>query len=323
MKQNNIFFNTPVLFIIFNRPETTFQVFEKIKKARPKQFFIAADGPRGQVENENNICQQLREKLLILIDWDCEVKTLFQEKNIGCRKAVEAAINWFFQNVEQGIILEDDCCPADDFFGYCQYMLERYKNQPEVAMISGTNFLFQENNYRESYFFSKHFAIWGWATWREKWNIFYKNELDGWSENKKNKWLFNFFKDKNIARFYTMTFDKMVDGLFDTWDINWNYSLLRNNQLTVTPLNNLISNLGIIGTHSKYTESKFFNMSTGIFDLKNIIPPVTIEQNKFLDSIQYLHTGLSLFSWRITLRLFFKKIRILRFILYLKNLLKF
>ena len=97
---------TPILFLIFNRLDTTKIVFEEIKKQKPKQLFIAADGPRANKENENIVCKEVRNYVLKNIDWNCEIKTLFRERNLGCGKAVSEAISWFFDNVEQGIILK-------------------------------------------------------------------------------------------------------------------------------------------------------------------------------------------------------------------------
>ena len=110
---------TPVLFVIFNRPDTTQKVFNAIRQAKPKQLFVAADGPREGKEGEKEKCEQVRE-IIEQIDWDCEVKTLFRDKNLGCKIAVSSAIDWFFENVEEGIILEDDCLPSQSFFWYCQ-----------------------------------------------------------------------------------------------------------------------------------------------------------------------------------------------------------
>jgi hypothetical protein len=117
----------PVLFIIFNRPETTVRVFEAIRKAHPKQLFVAADGPRMGKEGEKERCEEAR-KIATQVDWDCEVKTLFRDENIGCGRGPAEAITWFFEHVEKGIILEDDCLPSQSFFGFCEKLLERYKN---------------------------------------------------------------------------------------------------------------------------------------------------------------------------------------------------
>jgi len=143
----------PVLFLIFNRPDTTKQVFEAIREYQPKQLFIAADGPREEKHNEKELCEETR-KIAQKVDWDCEVKTLFRNENLGCRDAVSSAIDWFFENVEDGIILEDDCLPNQSFFKFCEEMLELYKNDTRIMHISGNNLL---NNVKSKtdYYFSK------------------------------------------------------------------------------------------------------------------------------------------------------------------------
>ena len=129
--------NTPILFLVFNRPDTTQRVFAQIRKIQPKQLFIAADGARKGKEGEQERVAQVRKLILEGIDWDCEVKTLFRDENLGCGKAVSEGITWFFKNVEQGIILEDDTLPDLSFFPFCEELLERYKDDERVAMISG------------------------------------------------------------------------------------------------------------------------------------------------------------------------------------------
>jgi hypothetical protein len=158
--------NTPILFIIFNRPESTSEVFDVIKKHKPHNLFLAADGPRGSKEGEANLCELTRKLVLENIDWDCNLTTLFRDENLGCKVAVSTAITWFFNNVEQGIILEDDCVPSTTFFSFCEAMLNKYRNDESVMHIGGTNFLDDKIAIHDSYYFSKMVHIWGWATWR-------------------------------------------------------------------------------------------------------------------------------------------------------------
>jgi len=155
-----VLFKTPILFLIFNRPDTTKRVFAKIKKVRPKFLYIAADGPRNK--DEMILTEKVRKLVIKSIDWDCQVKTLFRENNLGCGKAVSSAIDWFFKNEEMGIILEDDCLPDLSFFYFCEEMLKKYKSNPKIMHISGDNYLPDFSlTIDESYFFSKYIHIWG------------------------------------------------------------------------------------------------------------------------------------------------------------------
>ena len=131
----------PVLFLVFNRFDTTKKVFEEIKRVKPKKLFISSDGPRKDKRKEKEVVEIIRKYLLDEIDWNCEVKTLFRNKNLGCKKAVSFAIDWFFKNVEEGIILEDDTIPNQDFFIFCEKLLEKYKEDERIMHISGNNFL--------------------------------------------------------------------------------------------------------------------------------------------------------------------------------------
>src|SRR3989344_213807 len=146
-------FNTPILFIIFNRPATTRRVFDEIKKIKPKQFFIAADGPRLDNPEDTKNCQLTRD-VVKDIDWSCEVKTLFRDKNLGCGPGPVTAINWFFDNVEEGIILEDDCLPDQSFFYFCQELLGRYRDNDRIMYIGGDNFQFGRKRGKGSYYFT-------------------------------------------------------------------------------------------------------------------------------------------------------------------------
>ena len=163
-------FNTPILLLMFNRPNSTERVFTTIRQIQPKQLFISSDGPRNSKAGEKEIVENLQKKILDSIDWPCEVKTLFRKTNLGCKYAVSEAISWFFQQVEQGIILEDDCIPHISFFHYCQELLEIYKENEQIFSISGYNRQ-RQSKIQEDYFFSKYFSSWGWATWKRAWEV--------------------------------------------------------------------------------------------------------------------------------------------------------
>src|SRR5690606_34245197 len=129
--------NTPILFLIFSRQDTTRREFEAIRAAHPRQVFIAADGPRPHKEGEAERCEECR-KIASEVDWPCEVHTLFREENLGCGRAVSGAITWFFEHVEEGIILEDDTLPGPGFFRFCSELLERYRHDTRVMAVSGS-----------------------------------------------------------------------------------------------------------------------------------------------------------------------------------------
>ena len=252
----------PVLFLIFNRPDKTQQVFGEIRKARPQQLFIAADGPRPHVPGEAEKCQKTRQ-ITEQIDWDCEVNTLFREHNLGCGKAVSSAISWFFEHVEEGIILEDDCVPHPSFFYFCQEMLNRYRDDTRVMHVSGSNFQFGQKRGDGSYYFSRVVNVWGWATWRRAWQL-YDFDVKSYPKLLEESVLKDVFCSTNLIRLYTRTFGNVYHCIWDNWDQQWIYALYTNNALSVVPNKNLIANIGFGSDASAeyYKDDRFINMPT-------------------------------------------------------------
>ena len=164
-------FDTPILFIVFNRPYETSYVFETIKKIKPKKLYVAADGPRHNFIDDLSKVNQVRE-IATKISWECELKTLFNDKNLGCKAGVSRGISWFFDHEKSGIILEDDCVPHQYFFLFCQNILKYYSNDDRVFSITGNNFQNDIKRGASSYYFSKILHCWGWATWRRSWKFY-------------------------------------------------------------------------------------------------------------------------------------------------------
>jgi hypothetical protein len=242
---NNIFIppntlDTAVLFIVFNRFETTREVFDSIKKARPPRLYIASDGARPSKGDEDKKVKKIREYIIANIDWKCDVKTLFREENIGCRLAVSGAISWFFRNEEMGIILEDDCLPSQSFFWFCEEMLKKYKNDKRIFYVTGYNSQNVWNASKHDYFFSHIGSIWGWATWRRSWNEYDINmgDIDDFIEN---DGFINLFGNKiGKRRLLEIVGSKTID----TWDYQFSYVAHKNNALACIPSCSLIKNIG-------------------------------------------------------------------------------
>ena len=258
---------TPILFLIFRRPDVTVKVFAEICKQQPTQLFIAADG--GRTPEEHLKCELTRQAVLEMIDWECEVKTLFRDNNLGCREAVSSAISWFFEYVEMGIILEEDCLPHQDFFPYCEELLERYKDDTRIMTISGDNF--QDGIVRgdADYYFSTIMHCWGWATWKRSWDLYRKN-LEGYNIFKANKVLEAYYNDEKIVSFWADNFELVLNNKIDTWDYAIVYTLFCNNALSITPQRNLVSNIGFgeESTHCKNANSVNANILTADLVLK-------------------------------------------------------
>lgn len=241
----------PVLFLIFNRPDLTEQSFQEIRKARPRHLFVAADGPRNDRPGEADACQQARE-IVEQIDWHCEVKTLFRDINLGCREAVSIAITWFFEHVEEGIVLEDDCVADPSFFSFCGELLERYRYDDRVMCVTGNNFQDGKVHGEASYYFSVFPHIWGWASWRRAWqkNDIRMKQLQQFMQLRCLEGLFS----EDAARYWANKFRLTERGDINTWDYIWVFTCWAENGLTATPNVNLVSNIGFDGRGTHLTQ---------------------------------------------------------------------
>ncbi len=274
--------NTAVLFLVFNRPDTTKQVFDTIRKAKPPRLYVAADGARESKDGEIHKVEAVREYINQHIDWECEVKTLFREQNYGCKMAVSGAIDCFFENEEMGIILEDDCLPSQSFFWFCEELLERYKDDMRVGQISGNNFQKGIRRGDADYYFSIHNHIWGWASWANRW----KNYDVDLKKIKNSNFVETIFSNKKTIKYWKDIFKAMKQQKIDTWDYQWTFTLWYNKQLTILPNNNLIENIGfgIDATHTT-GESELGNLKAYELVLKNHPKEIIrdLEADKFTD----------------------------------------
>ena len=241
----------PVAFFIFNRPEQTRVVFEQIRQARPSILLLIADGPRSDYKDENKKCSDVR-KIVSQVDWDCQVMTDYSETNIGCKLRVSSGLDWVFSQVEDAIILEDDCLPHASFFEFCDELLEKYKDDDRIFSISGTTFQPDSRQTVNSYYFSKYPHIWGWATWRRAWR-FYDVEMKLWEKIKNEGNLESLISDKQVGDYWHRKFNQSYQNKIDTWDFQWVFSSLIQQGLHIIPNQNLVSNIGFgdDATHTK------------------------------------------------------------------------
>jgi hypothetical protein len=241
-----------LLVIGFNRPDYLKDLLSLLSEIKPSRLYLAVDGPRDS--SEVIIVNQSR-LVISEIDWDCEIRTKFNESNLGCKEAVISAIDWIFSYEEAAIILEDDVRPSKSFFPYCQELLNKFKNNKSIFMISGLN-LNENLNKKVSYSFSAIPSPWGWATWREKWSDYSPN-IENWKSDIGVKGLRHFFGCSWIEAyiFGKFLFGRVADGKLDTWDYQLIYHLIKFNRLGVIPTRNLISNIGF-GSDSTHTKIK-------------------------------------------------------------------
>lgn len=244
-------YKPPVAFFGFNRPDCTKVVFEEIRRHRPEKLFLVADGPRPTVPTDKSRCEAVR-KIMQSVDWDCEVKINFSEENLGCKKRMASGIDWVFSQVEEAILLEDDCVPCPDFFRFCSEMLIRYRDNPKVVHIAGTNYQAGQIRGDGSYYFSRFVHIWGWATWRRAWQN-YDVTMRSWPQAREEKWLSKFHATPLEWEFWTDNFNRVHAGEVDTWDYQWGYACWRHDGIGIIPNVNLITNIGAgpDATHTK------------------------------------------------------------------------
>ena len=277
-------FDVPILMILFNRPLHAKQVFDRVKQIRPTALYIAVDGPRETHVHESEKVNQCRE-IINQVDWPCEVHTLFRGTNLGCRLAVSSAITWFFNNVEYGIILEDDCVPDATFFSYCEDLLIRYQMDKNVMHIAGTNLLPSYKWNSDSYFFTKICLIWGWASWRRAWQS-YDLDMENLLNDINNGLIETQVSDKESIKYWKQTFMDTYNLKIDTWDYQWIYSIWRNRGLCIIPECNLITNIGYdySATHTKLNSPYAKMKTTPIFKVEH---PSKVEENLFATSFLF------------------------------------
>jgi len=292
----DITLTSPVLFLIFNRPETTQQVFSAIRKAKPPRLYVAADGPRSDYPNEDEKCEHSR-KIATNVDWDCEVKTLFRDQNLGCRLAVSQAIYWFFEQEPEGIILEDDCLPSQSFFWFCQEMLEYFRNDKAVGVICG--FYSNELEYKPSasFFFSRYLRVWGWAGWRRS-NEGYDSNINLLIE-KQNTWKKDIFSRTDIflKRYWQDMFEEVGSGKIDTWDIQLQYLLWQKKQQVIVSSKNLVQNIGWAQGAHPLTKDHNHELATSEINFPLTTPDMTERDTRADQVIEKISYQITIFSF--------------------------
>ncbi len=243
--------DTPVLFLVFNRPSTTRLVFGQLQKVKPSRLFIAADAARTEIPGEKELCEEVKH-IVSGIDWPCEVHKLYRNQHLGCKNAVSGAITWFFDQVDEGIILEDDCLPSVSFFSFCTQMLGQYKNENTIFHINGNNFQRAILRGDGSYYYSKYAHVWGWATWKRAWSH-YSLELKNWETFKQSEDYIKQFTSPEEKRYWSGKFEKYQrkPAVNNYWSYQWLYACWYYGGISITPQKNLVTNIGFgMGTNT-------------------------------------------------------------------------
>ena len=281
--------NTPILLIGFNRPDLMKGAIDRLRVVKPTKLYVGIDGARNEVENM--VVDEVKE-LIKAVDWECEVKTNFQKSNLGCKNGPLAAINWFFECEEMGIILEDDIEAEESFFRYCQELLIKYKNDERMGTISGDNYteITDENS---SYMLSRYSQTWGWATWKRVW-VKYDDQISNWPKDKETGWLNKLFDNRWVVIYWTLIFEAVYNKEIKTaWDYQWTYMSWKNNLWTIIPSKNLVTNVGIGidgATHTKL-KSKLYQFPKYKMGLPLVHPKslkINTELDKYIQKNNYV-----------------------------------
>lgn len=267
---------SPVVLIVFNRPDLTQKLIHSISSVKPGVVFVIADGPRANVPSDINACARTRETIKN-ITWECHLYTNYADENLGCRRRVETGLDWVFSQVESAIILEDDCIPEPSFFYFCTELLSRYETDQRIMAISGNNFQFGRRRTADSYYFSRYPHCWGWATWKRAWQ-YYDADMACWPSISHNQWLVDILGDRSAKRYWQHKFQKTYEGTINSWAFVWTLSCWLQSGLCILPNVNLVSNIGFdgSGTHHVHSFPPFARMATSPIEFPLKHPAVVI-----------------------------------------------
>ena len=237
--------NVPVVFLVFNRPELTRRVLSRIRKAQPKQLIVVCDGHRDCLKADLEKVSSVRQVISEEINWSCSVRYEYSPVNLGCRERIVSGLNWAFSQIEEAIILEDDCLPDPSFFLFAEEMLKRFRHDPRVFHIGGSNFTREKHVMRHSYAFSRYGHIWGWATWRRAWKL-YESDLTSWKKPSERNMLMSGFQLADERGYWGSIFDRCAAHPVaqTTWDYQWTYACWKHCGLAVYPSTHLVENIG-------------------------------------------------------------------------------
>lgn len=259
--------DVPILYLIFNRFEETKQSFEKIRQLKPRKLYISADGPRSEVLGERELCKKVRNYVFNSIDWNCEVNTLLHDTNLGSGTAPNQAMKWFFDEVESGVIIEDDILVTEAFYKYASLMLEKYKDDNSIISISGNSLGLNLSEIGLGK--TNYFNMWGWATWKRSFDLV----QSCWSGETtiniymsesilKNLRLFRYMDNKAWFDYWNNIFIKLKIDHKKIWDYQWLYTSLKHNKKTIYPTRIMVQNIGF-GKNATHTKDRSLEYKFG------------------------------------------------------------
>lgn len=297
----------PVLFMAFNRPEKTKLVFEQIRKAQPRKLYLSVDAPREDYPDDVEKVKKVKE-IVDNVDWECDVKRLYHDKNHGCSLAGKTAFEWVFSQEEDMIELEDDVVPSQSFFWYCQELLDKYRDDPRICYICAENYGVKSGD--ATYYFSKYDGSWGFATWKRVFDL-WEYKIDSLEENMNKPEFKKSFPSKFEYNFWKRKFLRWKHIGGNTYDLQTIYLLHKYNMMSIVPNINLVTNIGwdleasntLVDGNEHKLAKKFGNRER--FEIDEIIHPTEIKTIPKVDTkwFNYNHKRFSKlrywYSWYI------------------------
>ena len=275
-------FDVPILLITYKRLDTTQKVLERIAQIKPSLLYVSSNAPDPAKPDDNEKVLAVRSMIEKRIDWPCNVKKLYRTDHVGAGVSISSAISWFFENVEEGIILEDDTLPAISFFNYCKLLLDKYRNEQKIKIIGGSNYSNREIECKSTYYFTAFPHIWGWATWKRTWSE-YDFTLNSIRDDEVRDLLKKYFTRNEVIDSWVNSYNMVKDGKTFPWDFQLGFSIFKNAGINIVSAKNLVSNIGfgLEATNTKNTEDELSNAT--LTEVTGMIHPEKIEINKVQD----------------------------------------
>jgi len=272
--------NTPVAFVVFNRPDCAARTLAAIRDARPPRLMVVADGPRPGNRDDADKCAAVRRLIEDGIDWPCEVERNYSDINLGCAERVAGGLTWAFSRCERLVVIEDDCLPDESFFRFCDELLERYANDTRVGQVCGCPRYFSTVERGTSYIFSRYGAIWGWASWRRAWAS-YSLRLESWPRFYASGGLDAVVQSRAERALRAALYRRLHEEKPDTWDFQWGYAKLSQGMLSAVPCRNLIENIGFAGGGAHVAQGSTFGLYRTHLDFPLVHPEFVLPDIPF------------------------------------------
>jgi hypothetical protein len=253
--------NPPIILIVFNRPKQTARLLEQLAVVRPRRLLVVSDGPRADRPSERERVAEVR-AIVDRISWPCKVERNYADDNMGCRARVASGLSWAFSIVEEAMILEDDISFDPSFVRFCEELLDRYRDDPRVGSICGTDYSAGTQPGPASYWFSRYNLLWGWATWRRAWNLYDDDMscLAGTGEEGIDAVLRRTFGLWRERVYWRAIMNRTYRGDHDSWGYRWMLTCWRHGLLGIQPSHSLADNRGF-GAEATHTRSDPYRLA--------------------------------------------------------------